>query len=445
MPFQILKFGGTSMGSPESLQNVANILTQKLSADNRLIVVVSAMSGITDQLLNLAKSAKEKTFKIEDYQKIVDKHYQALKNFGIDPQLTTLKPLLDELLEALTYKTLIEETANEAYHDLLASFGERLSANLLTAVLNKLNLETEFVDAREFLVTDENFTNASLNWSQSQAKWNQIQNSFKSRILVATGFIARSNHGATTTLGRGGSDFTAGVMANLSDSKVVEIWTDVDGILSTDPRIVPKTKLVEKISYREAFEVAYYGGKVLYPKTIEAAMPKNITILIKNTFHPEHSGTSIIPDETEGLKVVSLAKKITLVEVVFAAITSEVGLLGKIFTEFSKENLSVDVVTTSGDSVSFSCNKTPSKKLISSIEESIGPVTVWENQEIVAAIGARLNQQTTYPKILEIMSQVQPKMLSMNTKNTNLTAVVDTGQGIDLIQKIHGLIVEASP
>jgi aspartate kinase len=442
MPFQILKFGGTSMGTPESLQNVANILTQKLSnQDGRLIVVVSAMSGITDQLLNLAKSAKEKTFQTEDYQKIVDKHFQALENFGIDPKTTSLKPLLDELLEALTYKTLIEETTELAYYDLLASFGERLSANLLTAVLNKLNLPTEFVDARDFLVTDENYTNAQLNWGESRINWNQIQSNFKSKILIATGFIARSNTGSTTTLGRGGSDFTAGVMANLTDSKTVEIWTDVDGILSTDPRIVAKTKLIEKISYREAFEVAYYGGKVLYPKTIEAVMPKHITIIIKNTFYPENPGTSIIPDQTEGLKVVSLAKKITLVEVVFAAITSEVGLLGKIFTEFSKENLSVDVVTTSGDSVSFSCDKVPSKKLITIIENSIGPVTVWENQEIVAAIGADLNAQPTYPKILEIMSQVQPKMISMNTKNTNLTAVVNTGQGVALIKKIHGLIV----
>lgn len=428
------------MGSRESLEMVTGILKNK-SATSKLIVVVSAMSGVTDSLLNLAKQAKNNSFNPENFLELENKHFQVLTHFQIPKENSALEKIFQELNQALTYKTLIEETQEITYFDFIASFGERLSATLLTQILKSKELDTQYLDSRDFLITDSNFSNANLNWKQSGENWSKLETEMTSKILVLTGFIARSETGATTTLGRGGSDYTAGVMANLTNSKTVEIWTDVDGILSTDPRIVSEAKLIEKMSYREAFEVAYYGGKVLYPKTIEACLPKKIEIKIKNTFYPDNLGTSIVEEETAGLKVISLAKKITLIEVIFGANTSEIGLLAYIFSEFAKENLTVDVVTTSGDSVAFSSDKTPSKKLIENVSNRIGPVTIWENQEIVAAIGAKLNQQKSFSKILELMSEVEPKMLSMNTKNTNLTVVVSQNQGQNLIKQIHELLI----
>jgi len=217
-------------------------------------------------------------------------------------------------------------------------------------------------------VAERGFGNAKVDYNLSTNKTKTFFAQNIAQVYVVTGFIARNLQGQTTTLGRGGSDFTAGLLANFLETKEVEIWTDVDGILSTDPRISLDAKIVEFLSYREAFEVAYYGGKVLYPKTMEACQPKNINILIKNTFNSNAKGSIVKTESQVGIKVISRVKKVIVVEIVFAAITSDFGLLGKIFTWFGEYKIAIDVVATSGDSVSFSCDCKPPISLVDKIK-----------------------------------------------------------------------------
>jgi bifunctional aspartokinase / homoserine dehydrogenase 1 len=262
--FSILKFGGTSMGSQESINKIISILEKNKS---RQIIVVSAMSGVTNLLLKLAVQAKNKKFNQKMFETIQNKH---LKISNSDK----IKNLLNELKVSLTSQNWICELNLDAYLDLITSFGERLSANLLVDLLLLKNKKAEFLDTRNFIKTDNNFGNAKVDYKLSKKLTNQKVKMCKSDFLVCTGFIARSLNGSTTTLGRGGSDYTAGLLGNFLEAKEIEIWTDVSGVFSTNPNLVKTAKVVNTLSYHEAFEVAYYGGKVLYPKTMEACVTK---------------------------------------------------------------------------------------------------------------------------------------------------------------------------
>lgn len=440
--YQVLKFGGTSMGSTQSLEAVINILKSKLNSDQPIVAAVSAMSKVTDTLLELAKEAKLKQFDPQKFETLKLRHLDTLNELAPKNDPSELEELFKQLQDALKNAVFINEIPTLAYMDYMASFGERLSASLLTSALKALNLYAKYVDARDFIISDGNFTNATIDYTQSQHQAKEYFNTHKADIYIVTGFIARTPEGQTTTLGRGGSDFTGGLLANFLEAKEVEIWTDVDGILSTDPRLVPDAKIIQTLSYREAFEVAYYGGKVLYPKTMEACLPKNVDIVIKNTFNPAAQGSRVTTETKSGIKVVSRVKKAIVVEVVLAAITSEYGLLGKIFSWFGEYKVTIDVVTTSGDSVSFSCDKEPSQSLINKIQEEIGEVTVWTDKEIIAIIGSNISNTHKYGQIIDLIKTSKPIMLSLNTKQTNLTAIVEAHQGEQLVRDIHAVIVE---
>ena len=437
MNFKVMKFGGTSMGTSKSIKKVIQIIRQQPEVHKK-IVVVSAMSGVTDLLLTLAKQAKRGQDCSKGVQEIIDRHQKLFFEFKPefkDSYFPPIENLGKDLMEALTNLVWIREIEEPALQDFISSFGELFSATTLSGILS-----ATFVDTRELLVTDENFGNAQVDFALSQSKVSQFYSQSKPGIYINTGFIARSNTGRTTTLGRGGSDYTAGLLASFLETPSVQIWTDVEGIFSTDPRILDSARVLQNLSFSEAYEVAYYGGKVLYPKTMDACLPKKIDIQIGSTFNPQQIGTKVTTKQTPGIKVVSYAKNIQIVEVVFAGITSEIGLLTKIFDWIAREKISLDVVATSGDSVSFSCDKLPSSSLIQKIEAEIGLVRIFDKKELVAVIGTDITKQPVFQTILKKISEFSPKILSMNTKHTNLTTVVDEGQGKDLVVKIHSLV-----
>jgi aspartate kinase len=314
-------------------------------------------------------------------------------------------------------------------------------------ILEKQLFSSTFVDTREFLVTDDKFGQAKVEYATSESNCQnffneQQQQNSQLQVFVCTGFIARSYQGATTTLGRGGSDYTAGLLGNFLESEGVEIWTDVDGILSSDPRLVSEAQVLSQLSYSEAFEVANYGGKVLYAKTIEACQPKKVPLEIKNTLNSRAAGTTITSESKPGIKVISRSAPAILVEVILGANTTQYGLLAEIFQTFAEEQITVDVVSTSGDSVSFSVDKMPSFDLVERIRSQIGPIRLIEDQEIVALIGTQILDNPKFSQALTEIQQVYPKMVSMNTKNSNLTAVVNNGQGKELVAQLHKIMVE---
>jgi aspartate kinase len=433
----IYKFGGTSMGSYESLSNIISIIE---SVKNKLIIVVSATSGTTDELLKLAKIAKQnQTTNLDKLEELKSKHLNILKNFEVINN-SPINKLFEQLKDALTNPIFVSEIETNRYLDYICSFGERLSANLLNLILASKGLDSDFVDSRQFLTTDENFTAANILHPVSQKNTQNFFANTKTKISVVTGFIARSSSGATTTLGRGGSDYTASLLANYLDCPEVFIWTDVSGVFSTDPRICPQATVVQNLSFSEAFEVAYYGGKVLYPKTMEACQPKNIAIQVKNTFEPTAHGTVVSQTCEPGIKVVTRSKNNILVEIIFAGKTSQIGLLAQIFGQFAEEKITIDVVSTSGDSVSFTCDKAPTASLQTRIKQEIGELKIWENQEVVAIIGTNILEDSKYPELVAKIIEFKPKTVMVNTKQTNLTAIVEPNQGEILVKNLHNLI-----
>ena len=294
---KVLKFGGTSVGSIDSIKQVGSIIEQHYSSNTDGIVVVSAQKGITNLLLDLGEWAVEGDVNKVD-QGILDiqkRHFETAKALlPIKDQshvLAHLKRLINELEEVIHGVTLLKELSLRS-KDLILSFGERLSAYTIYNYLNHLNIPAYCVDSREVIHTDGQFGSASVNFKNSNTKILEYFNNRKGYAVV-TGFIAANELGQTTTLGRGGSDYTAAILASALDASEIEIWTDVDGVMTADPNIVARAFSLPALSYVEAMELTHFGAKVIYPPTLQPAFAKNIPLKIRNTFNPDFEGTMI--------------------------------------------------------------------------------------------------------------------------------------------------------
>ena len=289
----ILKFGGSSVGSAEAIDKVKEILVKQKNPKG---VVVSAMKGITDSLENTGQKASKGDISYLDiFKEIENKHIGVIKklikaNNRVDI-LASSKKLLNNLEDLLHGIFLIKEFSNRS-RDLVLSYGERLSASIISAYFNQEGLKTTFLDARSIIKTDDRFGNARVDFRATNKKVNAHYKSIKS-IPIITGFIASNDQGVTTTLGRGGSDYTAAIIAAALDADEIEIWTDVDGVLTADPKEVTNAFPLEKLSYNEAMELSYFGAKVIHPPTLQPAISKKIPLRIRNTFNPEFPGTLI--------------------------------------------------------------------------------------------------------------------------------------------------------
>ena len=296
---KVLKFGGTSVGSSKNINNVIKIL-EGYSKNDSVICVVSAVGGITDKLLLAGKQAQNKNKNYSDsFNLIKDIHFNIINELNLgdssniiaftDRKLNELKNLLDGiyLINELSPKT----------SDKLVSFGEILSSYIIAETMINRGLSSKCKNSQELIITNSNFTKAEVN---SNITNKNIQDYFKSasqKITIIPGFVAKSVVGEQTTLGRGGSDFTAAIVAAALKVEQLEIWTDVSGMFTTNPKLVKQAYPIEKISYQEAMELSHFGAKVLYPPTVQPVLDLNIPIHIKNTLEPEAVGTIISNDE----------------------------------------------------------------------------------------------------------------------------------------------------
>ncbi|RPH92247.1 MAG: aspartate kinase, partial [Calditrichaeota bacterium] len=297
--FNVVKFGGSSLATAERVKNVATIARAKTGDGDVTILVVSAIGGITDQLIDCAKTAeKNSAVALEKLLRIRQRHYDVypreMKEAETEKSVLTLFEELKDILKA----TGLIRVCSERTLDYIVSYGERLNAQLMTRLLLNENSTAEYVDARELIVTDKKHDGARVQVDLTEA---QIRARFvKPLIYVVTGFIAASSDGVTTTLGRGGSDYTAAIIGAALDVKKIEIWTDVDGFMSADPRIVDRAFVLPSVSYEEAMELSYFGAKVIHPQTLRPAIQKNIPVWIKNSFSPEKPGTMIAKKSSNG-------------------------------------------------------------------------------------------------------------------------------------------------
>ena len=299
---KVLKFGGTSVGSAKNINRVIRILND-ISSNDTVITVVSAVGGITDKLLAAANLAVQKDESYKDGFKTIESiHFEIIDKLiegdklhvitFVSDELNKLKQLLDGLF-------LINELSPKTT-DKLLSFGELLSSYIITEAIKSKGLKANLKNSQELIITDKNHTNASVNFEITNAN---IISHFKNDnhpITILPGFISRSNDNEITTLGRGGSDYTAAIIAAALEVDELQIWTDVSGMFTTNPKLVKQALPIKKLSYQEAVELSHFGAKVLYPPTVQPVLDKNIPIVIKNTMAPEDEGTSITKDIENG-------------------------------------------------------------------------------------------------------------------------------------------------
>ncbi len=343
---KVLKFGGTSVGTVESLRSVKAIVE---ACDEPVIVVVSALGGITDQLINTAKlAAKGDIAHLESYARIVDRHRKVIE--GVVPSsdqlevLSIVNPLLEELGNIYRGVSLIKDLSDRTL-DIVVSYGERISSVIVSHVISG----AVHLDSRSFIKTVKKWDKHILDNDATQPLIHAAFDHLESKVTVVPGFISSDAEGNVTNPGRGGSDYTAAILAAALDARVLEIWTDVDGFMTADPRVISGALVIDRLSFTEAMELCNFGAKVIYPPTIYPVFHKNIPILIKNTFNPEAPGT-LISDEPQNdgekaIKGISSINDTCLITVVGLGMVGVIGVNSRIFNSLAKNGISVFMVS----------------------------------------------------------------------------------------------------
>ena len=445
----VMKFGGTSVEDARAFERVAAIVQAQEML--RPIVVVSAMSGMTDALLASVGSAKrgETDAALRRLEEPFARHLRVASILH-DKFRVELKELLDrayvEIADRL--KLLTYELMGPHLQDLIASFGEDLSATLLTMVLRTRGVHATYVDARRCIITDEAAGCASplLKRTEQETRATLVPVVQAGSVPVLGGFIGATVKGVTTTLGRGGSDYTASLIAAAMRAREIQIWTDVTGVLTADPRVVRTARTVTRLSYAEAAELAYFGAKVLHPKTIQPAIKHDIPLRICNSRAPEEFGT-LICTAPEGMprtvKAIAHKSGVTIVNVTSGRFLGAYGFLRRIFEIFDHHQTVVDVVTTSEVSLSLSLDDVSALPDIIKELEEIGSVEVRRNLAVVCVVGEGLCGAPNIPaQVFNSIRDIPVMMISQGSSSSNLTFVVNQDHVKSVITRLHETFFE---
>ncbi|MEK6869688.1 MAG: aspartate kinase, partial [Nanoarchaeota archaeon] len=401
------------------------------------VVVVSAVRKITDRLIELAKLAKEGNG---------DEVFSTIKNihYGILEKLNMEKNLLDKDLNELqkVVKSVNGKVLDAKTLDLFQSFGERMSSKIVAAQLSKNGMEAQAFNAFDLgLITNSDFGNAE----PLEEAFGNLNNSIKKIkvIPVITGFIGKTREGEITTLGRGGSDYTAGIVGAAINASEIQIWTDVDGIMSADPKIVENARTLTQVSFAEASELAYFGAKVLHPKTIIPAMEKNIPVRVLNTFNPKGNGTLILNEvekNKQTVKAITSKRNITLIHVNSKRMLGAYGFLARLFDVFYKYKQSVDVVSTSEVSVSMTADNGKNIADIASDLKGIADVKILENKAVICVVGEGMRHTPGVSgRTFSVLgkNKINIEMISQGASEINITFVVDGKDAENAVKVLH--------
>jgi aspartate kinase len=436
----IAKFGGTSMGGAAQISKVAEVVAN-LPAPR--LAVVSATSGTTNMLIQLCEEAVEGGPWEETLAAIIKKHAAIVAELDLaDPETASsatcnLTPLWEILTNIIKGVSLLGELSPSA-RDRIISFGEHASSRILTALLNKQGTQAAQCNAQEFTFTDNNFGAANVDFEKTNPA---IVEKFTSLLAkgitpVVTGFVAQAENGKFSTLGRGGSDYTAAIIGGALEADEVQIWTDVAGIYNADPRIIPAARPLEQLSFAEASELAYFGAKVLHPKTIKPAVAQDIPVRILNTFDPEAPGTVITSTECISLKSVTYKKGISIINVCSAGMFNARGFMAQLFEVFAHHNVAVDVVATSEVNVSVTVDNGIPEGLINDLEK-FSTVTVQKHRAIMCIVGAEI--RTDAGILGELFMAIQDHnvdMVSQGSSKNNITFLVAEDEAQEITQKV---------
>jgi aspartate kinase len=457
----VMKFGGTSVATGENIRRVANIVADSVKKDQRVVVVVSALAGVTNQLVEEAEQAKKKDEKqIQEFtRKLVEKHVatvtEAIDNKSIQKEVEqVIKKTVGELEKVLTGICYVGEITPKS-RDYVMSFGERLSAPIIWGALRDIKLQTQCFTGKEAgIVTDENFGEARplMNVTTHQVK-GRLEPLLEKKVTpVVTGYIAANQDGVVTTLGRGGSDYTATVLSVALSADEVWIWTDVDGIMTTDPKIVQSAKMLPQLSYGEAAEMAIFGAKAMHPSALEPVIEANIPVRIRNVFNPENHGTLIADGEetksTEVVKAVALIRDVAMINIRGAAMVGAPGSYSKVFDVMGKNNINIMMVSAavSEANISLIIRRNLLGRALSTLEIAllgrgvVNEVTSEDDVCVIAVMGA--NMKGTLGVASRIFTTVAKKginirMIAQGSSELNVSFVVKEKDGVAVVRAIH--------
>ncbi len=456
-----MKFGGTSVGTGENIRNVANIIRDNSKKGYRVLVVVSALAGVTNQLINEAEEVKErKEERIQEFiKKLAEKHLQAIDKAIENKKLkketeANVKKTIAELEKILIGICYVGELTLKT-KDQVVSFGERLAALIVSATLREYNLESQYFSGKQAgIVTDSKFGEANplMNFTTQQV--NKIIKPLleKKIIPVITGFIAANQDGAITTLGRGGSDYTATILGVALDVDEVWIWTDVDGIMTSDPKIILDAKTLVGLSYGEAAEMAIFGAKAMHPRALEPIIKEHIPVRIRNVFNPNNPGTLISEGaeakSKEVVKAIALITDVSMINIRGAGMVGAPGSYAKIFKILGKNNINIMMVSTavSEANISIIIRRNQLEKAISTLEIALlgkdwgNKITSEEDVCVIAAMGA--NMKGSLGVASRIFTAVAKKninihMIAQGSSELNISFVVKERDGPTAVNAIH--------
>jgi aspartokinase/homoserine dehydrogenase 1 len=459
---KVLKFGGTSVGSSKNINNVINIL-QDYAKKDTAICVVSAVGGITDKLLLAGKLAQNKDISfIETFNEIRDAHFDIIKELNpnksesilafVDEKLNELKSLLDGIY-------LINELSPKTW-DKLVSFGELLSSYIIAETMKNRGLSAACKNSQELVITNSNFTKAEVNYSITNRNLQEYFNTTSQQITILPGFISKSQIGEQTTLGRGGSDFTAAIIAAALKVEQLEIWTDVSGMFTTNPKLVKQAYPIEKISYQEAMELSHFGAKVLYPPTVQPVLDLNIPIHIKNTLEPDAVGTIISNDPAPSnspVKGISNIGNIALLTLQGSGMIGIPGFSKRLFEVLSQEKINIILITqaSSEHSICLGIDDNDAEKAKTAIDSTfeneialhkIDPIIVEIDLSIIALVGDNMkNHQGISGKMFSTLGKnnINIRAIAQGASEKNISAVILQSDVKKALNSLHEQFFES--
>ncbi len=434
----VMKFGGSSVANSERIKHVASII--QAYKEERPLVVLSAMGDTTDHLLEAADMAVNGKVDIEKVEKL---HYDTARELGLD--IPAIKELLNELKTLLTGISMLHELSKRS-RDYLVSFGERMSVRMMTSYLNRLGTPACFYDAWDAgFVSDSNFMNASLLnevWENIPKALSDYKKGTQKEIPIVTGFIAKDKNGVITTLGRGGSDLSATMLGSALGADEIQTWKDVDGILTTDPRIVKEARTVPEVTYEEAQELAMFGSQVLHPRSMIPCRKTGTPVRVKNSYNIKSEG-SVIREKHSGStpRVIAITnvKNVSLIDIQSNNMFGACGFLAHVFNQFLKWNVSVDVIATSEVSVSLTVNgNTKLEGLVEDLKKG-ADVTVKTDKAIVTIICDAAHSSSILADAFTALTKenINVQMISQGASKVNISMLVDQAQANDVVKILH--------
>ena len=447
----VQKFGGTSVADPAAIRRLIEIVRAARARDGRgPAVVVSAMSGVTDLLLGIASAAgsggpgtAEALARVEQLR---ERHLAAVRDLVAakdqDALAADINSTLDQLAAVVHALAVLREVSPRTL-DVIAAMGELLSSRIVAAALNGAGIDAEWVDARRAIVTTADHMRATpLTAETGRALRATVVAALDAkRVPVLGGFVGATTGGHTTTLGRGGSDYSGALVGAGVGAREIQIWTDVDGMLTADPRVIAQPRLVPKLSFAEAAELAYFGAKVLHPSTILPAVERNIPVRILNSMRPDGTGTLITADPSlDGTPLTGLASKrnVIVVDITSTRMLMAYGFLRRVFEVFERFSTAVDVVTTSEVSVSVTVDDAKAIPGITEALSGFAQVSTEGEMALLCAVGDRLRDEPGIAaRVVSVLEEVPLKMISQAASRRNITVVLRQADLAHAMQRLH--------